>query len=122
MAKMRINVNYQKQVLEMHKNGVGIKQIVRSLKLSRNSVRKILRSSSATPSSPNIPEWARTVDWQKLLLAAGSGVPLNVLHEENVNPADVPYLRFWRYFRTLKPNDEVVNMVLHHKPGEKIIL
>ncbi len=120
MAKMRINVENQKQVLEMHKNGVGIKQIVRSLKLSRNSVPKILRGCNDAPSTPNLPDWAGTVDWQKIVLAAGRGVPLNVLHEENFNPSVVPYLRFWRYFRTLKPTNEVVSMVLHHKPGEKI--
>jgi Mor family transcriptional regulator len=117
---MRINVENQKQVLEMHKNGVGIKQIARSLKLSRNSVRKILRGSDDAPSNPNVPAWACAVDWQKIVLAAGRGVPLNVLHEENVNPLEVPYLRFWRHFRTLKPTDAVVSMVLHHKPGEKI--
>lgn len=120
MAKMRINVENQKQVLEMHKNGIGIKQIARSLKLSRNSVRKILRGCNDAPSAPSVPDWAGTVDWQKILLAAGRGVPLNVLHEENFNPSEVTYLRFWRYVRTLKPTDEVVSMVLHHKPGEKI--
>ena len=122
MAKMRINVDYQKQVLELQKKGVGIKQIAQSLRFSRNSVRKILRCSNDAPGTPGMPAWASTIDWQNALHAAGRGVPLNVPDEENVNPDEAPYLRFWRYFRILKPNDEVVSMVLHHKLGEKIFL
>ncbi len=56
---MRIHVKDQKQVLEMYKNGVGIKQIVRSLTLSRNSVRKIVQGlDEAASASSGIKIWA----------------------------------------------------------------
>jgi transposase len=110
----------QEQVLHLfHKEGFKIRRIAKALKLSRNTVRGILREGVKPPGEPAAPDWARPVDWEKVKRDYHCGVTLKVLHAE-MAPADVTYKVFWHYFRTLVPAPtESVTIRLEHKPAEK---
>ncbi len=120
MAKMRTSVEIRNQVLELKKQGKGKKTIARTLRIARNTVKKILEESETTTMTPDAPIWAQKIDWEKIHLQVGRGIHLNILHAENTDPNDVSYMKFWRYYRSLHPENKKLTMVLHHKPGEKI--
>ncbi len=101
-----------------HNEGHKIRQIAKALKISRNTVRSILREKPGTETVPTIPDWAKAVDWEKTKQEYHRGVTLTVLRKE-VAP-ETTYKVFWHYFRSLvPPATESVTMRLDHKPGEK---
>lgn len=56
MAKMRTSVEIRNQVLELKKQGKGKKAIARTLKIARNTVKKILKVRNYKPCfSPTSP-------------------------------------------------------------------
>ncbi|HPI40982.1 MAG TPA: IS21 family transposase [Pseudobdellovibrionaceae bacterium] len=120
MPGMRTSVEMRNQVLEMNRQGVGIKRIAVALRISKNTVRKILRQSDEEKVAPtNVPPWALTVNWDRVRESVGLGVPVNILHRENVDPKEVSYIKFWRYYKSKNPSSKSVTMVLNHKPGER---
>jgi transposase len=119
MAKMRTSVEIRNQVLELRKQGKGKKAIARTLKIARNTVKKILEDAE-TSTIPEIPIWAEKIDWEKIHLQVGRGIHLNILHQENTDTKEVGYLKFWRHYRSRHPENKKITMVLHHKPGERI--
>jgi len=120
VARPRVSCPMQEQVLHLfHKEGFKIRRIAKALKLSRNTVRGILREGVKPSDESEIPCWARPVDWEKVKRDYHCGVTLKVLHAE-MAPTDVTYKVFWHYFRTLVPAPtESVTIRLEHKPGEK---
>lgn len=119
MAKMRTSVEIRNQVLELKKQGKGKKAIARTLKIARNTVKKILEDVGSSTVA-TIPTWAEKIDWEKIHLQVGRGIHLNILHQENTDTKEVGYLKFWRHYRSLHPENKKITMVLHHKPGERI--
>jgi len=113
-------VEVRNQVLEMNRREVGIKKIAIALRISKNTVRKILRQSveEKTSEAP-VPDWASSVNWEQVRESVGRGVPVNILHRENVDSKAVSYIKFWRYYRLKNPASKSVTMVLSHKPGER---
>jgi transposase len=100
-----------------HNEGLKIRRIAKALKLSRNTVRAILREVPGPTIEP-VPVWAGPVDWEKVKREYHRGVTLKVLHQENTS--GVTYKVFWHYFRTLVPKPtEAVTIRLEHKPAEK---
>lgn len=120
MPRMRTSVEMRNQVLEMNGRSVGIKKIAQALRISKNTVRKILRQSDESKLVEKIvPAWATGVNWESIRESVGRGVPVNILHRENVDPKDVSYIKFWRYYKLQNPSSKPVTMVLNHKPGER---
>lgn len=119
MAKMRISVEIRNQVLELYKQGKGKKAITRALKISRNTVKKIL-AEFESPIDVETQTWAQNIDWESIRLQSGRGVQFNILHRENVDPNEVSYLKFWRHYKSIYPSSKKISIVLNHKPGEKI--
>jgi transposase len=110
----------QEQVLHLfHKKGFKIRQIVKALKISRNTVRTILREQSTTEAvKAQVPDWAKAIDWEKIKHEYHRGVTIKILQKELA--PEITYKIFWRYFRTLIPAAaESVTIRLEHKPGEK---
>ncbi len=105
------------QVLHLHHQGFTIRRISKSLKISRNTVRGILRSDGETKEEPKIPDWARSVNWETVRQEHSRGVTLKVLHQELA--AGISYKIFWHHFRGLVPATKSVTIRLEHKPGEK---
>ena len=89
MAKMRTSVEIRNQVLELKKQGKGKKAIARTLKIARNTVKKILEESESPIPASEVPLWATNIDWAKVHLQVGRGIHLNILHQENCDPKDV---------------------------------
>ena len=114
----KVSKKMQDQVLELQRQGKKIRKIARALKLSRNTVRRILRESEETPAVKRIPLWAKGVDWAKVQREESSGVTLKVLQSEFA--PDTNYHTFWQYYRKQVPSTEVVTIRLEHKPGERI--
>jgi hypothetical protein len=117
---MRTSVEVRNQVLELNRQEVGIKKIAKALRISKNTVRKILRDSvDEKANRKEVPFWARSVNWTSVHESVGRGVPVNILHRENVDTKDISYLKFWRYYKSLHPVSVPVSMVLNHNPGER---
>ena len=120
MAKMRTSVEMRNQVLELNRQEVGIKRIAQALRISKNTVRKILRESIDLKLEEKIsPLWTASVNWQSVHESVGRGVPVNILHRETVEPKEISYLKFWRHYKSLHPRSVPVSMVLSHNPGER---
>jgi transposase len=101
-----------------HKEGHKIRRIARALRISRNTVRAILREGPETGAVRVVPDWAKAVDWEKIKREYHCGVTLTVLHRESA--PETTYKVFWHYFRGLVPAaTEAVTIRLEHKPGEK---
>jgi hypothetical protein len=64
------------------------------------------------------PQWAKTIDWEKMRLEVSRGVQLNILAREFAGDK-ISYVQFWREYHKKYPNLPAVTMRLHHKPGEK---
>lgn len=99
MAKMRTSVEIRNQVLELKKQGKGKKAIARTLKIARNTVKKILEDAESS-TAPTIPTWAEKIDWEKIHLQVGRGIHLNILHQENT---DTKLADDFRLIRFSKP-------------------
>jgi transposase len=102
-----------------HNEGLKIRRIAKALKLSRNTVRAILREpETASDDETPVPSWAAAVDWEKVKCEYHRGVTLKVLHQESA--PGVTYKVFWHYFRSLVPTAvDTVTIRLEHKPAEK---
>jgi transposase len=117
MAGIRMSIPMQKQILELHAKGFSARKIAKILKKGRNTVRAVLeRAEAAEPG--DLPEWAKTVDWQKVRAESSRGVQLNILAREYAEDK-VSYSQFCRQFRKVFPGLPVPTMRLEHKPGEK---
>ncbi len=106
----------QNQVRELFQRKVGIRKIAQALKISRNTVRSILRELEKTE-SPALPEWASGINWAPAKLERQKGASYKVLHSE-LAPA-VTYKVFWHGFRRICPEAPEVTIRIEHKPGEK---
>lgn len=116
MSRPRVSRSMEDQVHHLFERGTKIRRIAKTLGLSRNTVRAILRQRPESKSEP--PNWARGVNWEKVKREYHRGVTLKVLHKESTR--EVTYKVFWKYFRRLVPQStEAVTMRLEHKPGER---
>jgi transposase len=106
------------QVLELQSQGKTIRKIAKSLGLSRNTVRRILRDSTKAEEPIRVPLWATKVDWVKVKKESDSGVTIKVLRTEFA--PETNYHTFWQHFRKIVPCTEKVTIRLEHKPGERI--
>jgi len=120
MPRMRTSVEVRNQVLEMSHREVGIKKIALALRISKNTVRKIIRQSADEKvAKAAVPGWAAAVNWEKVRESVGRGVPVNILHRETVNSQEITYIKFWRYYKLKNPSSKSVTMILNHKAGER---
>jgi transposase len=108
----------EEQILELKRQGKKIRKIAKSLKLSRNTVRRILREAGKAEKVKRIPLWAMKVDWEKVKKEDDSGVTLKILQNEFA--PETNYHTFWQHYRKYVPQTEKVTIRLEHKPGERI--
>jgi transposase len=114
----KVSTEMQKQVVELQAQGKTIRKIAKSLKLSRNTVRRILRESKKPEEIKRIPLWAKSIDWEKVKKEEGRGVTLKVLKDEHA--PETSYHTFWQYLRKQVPSESKVTIRLAHKAGERI--
>lgn len=118
MATVKVSVQMQKQILELHARGYSARRIAKTLKKGRNTVRRILERGDIIASGPAPADWAIAIDWEKVRLEVSRGVQMNILAKEHA--ADkIGYVQFWRQFYKIYPAVPTVTMRLEHNPGEK---
>ncbi len=117
-AVAKVSVAMQKQILELHSQGLTARKIAKILKVGRNTIRKIVNNKEITQPGQICPDWAKPVDWEKIRLEASRGVPLNILAREHASEV-ISYVQFWRQFHKKYPSLPKVTMRLTHVPGEK---
>ena len=117
-AVAKVSVAMQKQILELHAQGMTARKIAKVLKVGRNTIRRVINKNSISEPGAAPPPWAQSVDWEKVRLEASRGVPMNILARENASDV-ISYVQFWRQFHKKYPQVPKVTMRLEHKPGEK---
>jgi hypothetical protein len=118
MAATRETVQMQKQILELHRQGRSERAIAKIVGKNRRTVARIIARGEAVQPNVEIPEWTKTVDWEKVRLEASRGAQMNVLSREHAGDS-ISYVQFWRQFRKTYPNLPQATMRLDHKPAEK---
>lgn len=120
MAQYRKSVAMREQAKKLFEKGFGIRKIARALKISKNTVKSILRGNIENQSSTIQPHWAQTVNWDLVSQEYRKGVTLKVLHAENA--PQVSYWVFRRHLQSKCPIANEVTMRLEHKVGEKAFI
>jgi len=118
MAAIKVSIPMQKQILELHSQGLTARKIAKTLKVGRNTIKRILARGEIAMPGGIAPEWAKTVDWEKVRLENSRGVQINILAREFAGEK-ISYVQFWREYHKKYPTLPAVTMRLVHKPGEK---
>lgn len=111
------------QIRRLHANGHKIKRIASILGISKNTVRRHIRTESEAPQDclPDATESpiATTVDWEFALGQVALGRPVKRVYEEMA--PGLSYAHFARELRKRNTKPAVVTAVrLHHEPGERV--
>ena len=108
----------QKQILELHSQGMAARKIARVLKVGRNTVRRTLERGDVIAAGGILPVWAKSIDWKKVHLEVSRGVQMNILAREYAGDV-ISYVQFWREYHKKYPIVPNASMRLDHRPGEK---
>ncbi|GEM_PF-4689050 len=76
MAAIKVSIPMQKQILELHSKGFTARKIAKTLKVGRNTIKRILARGEIAMPGGIAPEWAKTIDWEKVRLEKGFTFPL----------------------------------------------
>jgi transposase len=118
MAAVKVSILMQKQILELKAKGFADRKIAKTLKVSRNTVKRVLlRGALASPGSIE-PDWSKSIDWEQVQLEVSRGVQINILAKELAGDK-ISYVQFWREYNKKYPSLPKATMRLIHKPGEK---
>lgn len=118
MTVIRMSLEMQKQIFELHNKGYSRRKIAKVLKVGRNTVRRLLERGEVCAPGALEPEWSKKIDWEKIRLEVSRGVQMNILARENAGEV-ISYVQFWRQFHKKYPDIPEATMRLEHKPGEK---
>lgn len=118
MTAVKVSVLMQKQIFELHLKGFSSRQIAKTLKVGRNTIRRVLARGEVVPMGSPAPDWSKGIDWAKVRLLASQGVQFNILARDYAGDS-ISYVQFWRQFYKNYPEVPNVTMRLTHKPGEK---
>ena len=118
MAAVKVSIAMQKQVLELHSQGVPARKIAKTLKVGRNTVRRIIERGELLAPGAIEPEWSKSIDWEKIKLDVSRGTQLNILAREHAGDK-ISYVQFWRQFHKTYPAVPTATMRLDHKPGDR---
>jgi transposase len=117
-AVRKVSVAMQEQILKLRSQGRSERSIARTLKIGRNTVRDVIKRGAVVAMGSTQPEWAKTINWEKVHLEVSRGVQLNILAAELAGDA-ISYSQFCRQFHKFFPQVPAVTMRLGHKPGER---
>lgn len=119
MAAVKVSTAMQKQVLELHSQGIPARKIAKTLKVGRNTVKKIIERGELIRPGAIEPDWSKKIDWEKVRLEVSRGVQLNILAREHAE-GTISYVQFWRQFHKKYPEVPQATMRLEHVPGERM--
>jgi hypothetical protein len=118
MTTVKVTIPMQTQILELHRQGRSERAIAKIIGMNRRTVGRIIKRGAVVTPGASIPEWATSVDWEKVRAEASRGVQFNILHR-NYAENKIGYTQFWREYQKKYPSHPTVTMRLIHKPGEK---
>lgn len=106
------------QIRRMQAEGHSIKKITLALKVSRNTVRRYLRTEEPSQSpEAQKPRLEESIDWEMVASEIKRGRPVKRIYEE-IGPT-LSYAHFSRLVRAKNPTPQAVAIRLCHEPGEK---
>lgn len=131
MAQERKSTPMQTQIKTLSQQGVSIRNIARSLGLSRQTVRKYMTTEDGNNSSDgsttseaaiapsNAPTaWHTAVDWEAVRgEMTRKGCTVKQVHIERA--PDVSYWSFWRHLKIIFPKTPSVTIRIQHVIGER---
>ena len=118
MAAVRVSIPMQKQIFELHAQGLTARKIAKTLKVGRNTIKRVLERGELVAPGSAPPSWAQLIDWDKVRLEASRGAQMNVLAREYAGDT-IGYVQFWRQFYQRYPEVPTVTMRLEHRAAEK---
>jgi transposase len=123
MARRPLVTSKQQEILRLQGLNLSERAIARALGISRNTVRKYLRSGDGLEEAGALlpAHWADQLDWGPIRAEHAQGVSLKVLweelHEQNRVPAQYP--NFWKQFDRRFPNERPATMARVFDPGSR---
>src|SRR5580658_5216851 len=104
MAGQELDLKLIDDILRLKQLGFTKRKVARCLDVHRNTVTKYWGDEPAveTPKPSKNPQivceesWANNIDWIKTRDEVLSGVPVNILYEENLSKIPVTYSAFWK--------------------------
>ena len=118
MAAAKVSIAMQNQIFELRSKGVTVRQIAKTLKVGRNTIKRVLERGEIVSPGADQPEWSRAIDWEKVRREVSQGVQMNVLAREHAGEL-ISYVQFWRQFYKIYPEVPQTTMRLEHRPAER---
>jgi transposase len=123
MAARGITVARFKEVKRLLEAGRCVREIARTLKISRNTVRAVRDSEIRDPSAPRAlldPLWMSQIDWPSVVHDLAQGHPLKFIWEERAKSV-ITYPNFWKQFYRKFPHlKEAAITIREFEPGERV--
>ncbi len=109
------------QIQKLKSGGHSIKKIAEILRVSKNTVRRYLRSeaSQTVPiANDNPPDWMRSIDWQGICTKRKQGYTVKQLFSDY--EPEISYNRFCTLLREALGKTTEIALRLQHVPGERV--
>ena len=118
MAKKRMNVVIQEEILRLKGRGHSKSEVARLLNINRETVRAYWNGPPPA-NDLQIPEWVKNLDWEHVNKEINSKVPKKILYEELQEVGDLPsYQAFCQYLRNNREDAPEVTIKIHRRPGD----
>jgi hypothetical protein len=123
MAERKLTVVRFEEIQRRLAEGRGLREIARSLKCSRKTVRAVRDGALASPSKPKAiadPLWMAQIAWPEVIHDLGSGHPLKFIWEERAK-ALTTYPNFHKqFYRKFPELREAASTCREFEPGERV--
>jgi len=121
MARGKLSIMKYEEVKRLMGLGLSDRQISKSLRCSRNTIKGIREGSVPSPAAPKViegPIWAKQVNWEEICREKGLGHALKFIWEERAKEKTT-YSNFWKQFYRKFPQLRDATVVHREfKPGE----
>jgi transposase len=122
MARKRIEMTVQKDVLRLKSHGKNKAQVARELNVNRETVGRYWNGAPADIAQQ--PDWVATLSWRYILDQLEHGVPRKILYEELAASHELPdYSNFCRQIQNrvaAKSIDPKITMKIFRQPGHSV--
>jgi len=119
VAGLRTSHPMQEQVRLLFSLGHTIRSIAKSEKISRNTVRAILREAPPSTAPPSkAVDWLSLINWEDVHEKVSLGATIKSVHAR-MAPA-VTYKSFWHAYRSHFRSQPNTSLRLRHNPGERM--
>ena len=85
----------QTQILELHRQGRSERAIAKIVGKNRRTVARVIERGTIAVPGAVVPDWAKSVDWERVRLEVSRGVQFNILAKEHAD-GKIGYVQFWR--------------------------